>query len=160
MKKPKKQKGHLSDTNTASSAKINWLLMRDGLVLGEFIQDNKGILRFIKDKGIDDNWLPYCLDKHIGKDASIYLNEWLKERVVPENRINVKKLLHILGLKKYDYIELAQITRATLMSDPYWLAMEEGDTFSTKSLRGRLEINIARANKLKNNTKEEFRWRI
>ena len=136
-------------------------VMFDGLVLGElYISDTKK-LRFKKDEGIEDCWLPMFLrftaDMH-DKDVDLYsiYFKWLEERVIPPNRMGIKKVLKMFNMKEYDVLELARKTNASLMTDPYWLAYNETDCFSKNSLRGLYEND---PNPL-GLDKEKYRWKI
>lgn len=112
-------------------------MMLDALVLGEFKKSESGLITtFVKDENIKDEWLPLFLRGDIDGDVWCLVYEWLKDRVFPKNRIGARKILKDLGLKKYDHFEIAYISRASLVEDPYWIAFEEGDTWSKNTIRG------------------------
>lgn len=136
-------------------------VMFDGLVLGELYLSETNKLRFKRDKGIDDNWLPMFLSFTVevhDKDIDLYhiYAKWLEERVIPPNRMGLKRILKMFGMKKYDVMELAKKTNASLMTDPYWIAYKESDCFSKNSLRG-LFGNDENPLGL---VKENYRWKI
>lgn len=116
-------------------------IMYDGLELGKFV-DNNGKLELKLNDGIKQSWLPYIFDIGIdaGTDMHIIINAWVKERVFPKNRFGAKKMLRELGLKKYDADKIAEVTRCALITDPYWIAYEETDTYNESTIRGKIGL--------------------
>lgn len=113
-------------------------LMYDGLELGTFYRDENNILRFRLHDNVQKSWLPYIFEIGIDGDMENILHAWKKERVFPKNRFGSKKMLKELGLKKYDIDKIAEITRCSVITDPYWIVYEDNDTFSLSSMRGKL----------------------
>lgn len=137
-------------------------IMYDGLELGTFFKDDENILRLHLHPNIKKSWLPYIfeigIDKH--SDMDIVLNAWIKERVFPKNRFGSKKLLSQLGLKKYDINKIAEITRCSLITDPYWIVYDEDDTYTNNSIRGQLNSSLYPYNSLELTDEENYKWRI
>lgn len=116
---------------------------------------------FESDRGIKGCWLPPFLRYIVELDAkdvdlaSFYLT-WVEERVVPSNRIGLKRILKMVNMHKYDVLELARKTNVCQLTDPYWLAYSESDCFTKNSLRGLyghpanpLDLEI-----------DDYRWKI
>lgn len=61
---------------------------------------------------------------------------WIKRRVFPENREDCKELLQLLGLPRYDQLMIAEVNKACLMEDPYWIRFRPTDSFRTDTVRG------------------------
>ena len=116
-------------------------IMYDGLELGKFVQNNDKLELKLND-GIKQSWLPYIFDIGLSADVdmNIVINAWVKERVFPRNRFGANKMLKELGLKKYDADKIAEVTRCSLLTDPYWIAYEESDTYNDKSIRGQIGL--------------------
>lgn len=133
-------------------------IMYDGLELGKFYKDNNGVLRLRLNENVEQSWLPYIFDIGIDKDMSKILKVWKKERVFPRNRIGSKKMLKELGLKKYDIDKIAEVTRCSAITDPYWIVYEESDTYSKSSVRGQSGDNYP-YNSLDIKDEENYIWR-
>lgn len=140
---------------------MDMILMYDGLELGVFkfnTECNK--LEFIKHDKIDEMWLPEIIRFAGNIDMRIVIDEWFKDRVFPSNRINLKNTLKIFGLKRYNHIEIAKQTRGSLMSDGWWIAMEENDSYTKNSARGKLNNSNYPYNSLEVYPEECYKWRI
>ncbi len=138
---------------------MDWLLMRDGLVLGTFkMNEEKKKLEFIKDEGIEDTWLPLMIYCGNDRDMREVLNEWFKDRVVPPHRIGIKHILKLNKIKEYDYMQMAKNSRASMVEDPFWVAMEETDTYKTSTIRGYCKPKDYNSLNIKEEGK--YRWRI
>ena len=85
---------------------------------------------------------------------------WLKERIFPKNRFGSKKMLKELGLKKYDMVKIAEITRCSLLTDPYWIVYDESDTYTKQSIRGQIGVENYPYNSLELDNEEDYIWRI
>lgn len=139
-------------------------IMYDGLELGKFVtKDNKKEL--ILNDGIKKSWLPYIFDIGIdaGTDMNIILEAWIKERVFPNNRFGRGKMLKELGLKRYDVHKIAEITRCSLLTDPYWLVYDESDTYNEKSVRGQIGLEYYPYNSIGVISEEDeskYIWRV
>lgn len=134
-------------------------LMYDGLELGKFYEDEKGVLRLKLNDNIKTSWLPYIFEIGLDKDMSKVLKVWKKERVFPKNRIGSKRMLKALGLKKYDVDSIARATRCSAITDPYWLVYKETDTYTNSSVRGQSGDNYP-YNSLNIPDEENYIWRI
>ena len=113
-------------------------LMYDGLELGRFIEQEDGVVKLKLHNNIQRSWLPYLFDIGLDRDMRIIVSAWIKERIVPKNRIGIKEILKELGLKRYDRDKIARITRCSSITDPYWIAFDEYDTFYECTIRGRI----------------------
>lgn len=136
-------------------------IMYDGLELGTFENDN-GKIKLNLHKGVKKSWLPYIfelgLDK--GTDMQIIINAWIKERVFPKNRLRSRRMLKELGLKKYDVNKIAEITRCSLITDPYWIVYDQSDVYTKQSIRGQMGLKNYPYNSLNILNEEDYIWRI
>lgn len=60
--------------------------------------------------------------------------DWLQERILPENRVNLYSELKVLGMTEYYYYDIAVQTKASLLEDPYWVAFNEEDENSWRTI--------------------------
>jgi hypothetical protein len=61
---------------------------------------------------------------------------WLEGRIVPRERVGIKKLLKDMGLKNYDLWGIVRYTRACRLVDPWWIKVTSDDTFEKCTIRG------------------------
>lgn len=136
-------------------------IMYDGLELGKFKQDN-GKLKLELNKGIEKTWLPYIfeLGYEKGTDMNKIISAWVNERVFPKNRLHSRKMLKELGLFRYDINKIAELTRCSLITDPYWLAYNDNDTYINNTTRGQIGIESYPYNSLNLANEENYIWRI
>lgn len=52
---------------------------------------------------------------------------WMSERVIPEDRVDIEKVLNLMSIDKYDMFDIAKKTRACLMEDDFWVKFKEED---------------------------------
>lgn len=137
-------------------------IMYDGLELGKFEADenNSNILRLKLNDGIKTSWLPYIFEIGIDCDMNKIIKAWIKERVFPKNRIGSRKMLKELGILTYNVEKIAEVTRCSVITDPYWLVYDEEDTYTKHSVRGQLNSKKYPYNSLKLKNEEKFIWRI
>lgn len=133
-------------------------LMYDGLELGVFIEDGE-VTKLKLHPNIQVNWLPYIFSIGLHCDMKIIVEAWIKERVFPKNRIGAKKMLKSLGLKKYDMMKIAEITRCSVITDPYWIAYTDEDRYSSNSIRGQIGGKSYPYNSLRIKDEENYIWR-
>ena len=133
-------------------------LMYDGLELGKFYKEKEKIVLKLNNN-INKSWLPYIFEIGIDKDMNLILNAWIKERVFPKNRYGSKKMLKELGLRKYDAYKIAEITRCSLITDPYWIAYYETDRYHVNSIRGQLGESKYPYNSLEILDEDKYIWR-
>ena len=136
-------------------------IMYDGLELGKFKQDN-GKLKLELNKGIDKTLLPYIfeLGYEKGTDMNKIISAWVKERVFPKNRLHSRKMLKELGLFRYDINKIAELTRCSLITDPYWIVYNDTDTYVNNTTRGQLGLESYPYNSLNLANEENYIWRI
>lgn len=134
-------------------------LMYDGLELGKFIRDDKNVLRLRLNPNIQAVWLPYIFYIGLDKDMEIVINAWLKERIFPKNRLGANKMLKALGLRRYNLKKIAEITRCSVITDPYWIAYEDTDTYSNQSIRGQIGGKGYPYNSLNIHNEGDYIWR-
>lgn len=136
-------------------------IMYDGLELGKFINEN-GKLNLVLNNNIRKTWLPFIFE--IGYDKGTDMNKiitaWIKERVFPKNRLHSRTMLKELGLSRYDINKIAEITRCSLITDPYWLIYDENDTYVNNSVRGQMGLENYPYNSLNLINEEDYVWRI
>lgn len=135
-------------------------LMYDGLELGTFFRDEHDVLRFKSHDNIPASWLPYIFYINSDCDMEVIVKAWVNDRVFPKNRLGSWRMVRKLGLKKYDAVKIAEITRCSVITDPYWIAYEETDRFSTHSIRGKMENEEYPYNSLDIKNEEDYIWRI
>ncbi|MBO5389771.1 MAG: hypothetical protein J6A59_16885 [Lachnospiraceae bacterium] len=136
-------------------------LMYDGLELGKFEKDgDKTKLKL--NNGIRKSWLPYIFELAIDKDVDmeIVIKAWIKERVFPKNRFGSRKMLRQLGLTKYNVDKIAEATRCSLITDPYWMVYSDNDKYDTHSIRGQMGLENYPYNSLDIDNEEDYTWRI
>lgn len=135
-------------------------IMYDGLELGTFHNENGKLVLKLNDN-IHKQWLPYIFE--LGLDNGTDMNEviaaWKKERVFPKNRLNSRKLLKELGLKRYDIDKIAEITRCSVVTDPYWLVYKDTDRYHTESIRGQLGESHYPYNSIGIRDEDKYIWR-
>lgn len=136
-------------------------IMYDGLELGKFKQDN-GKLKLELNKGIEKTLLPYIfeLGYEKGTDMNKIISAWVKERVFPKNRLHSRKMLKELGLFRYDINKIAELTRCSLITDPYWIVYNDTDTYVNNTTRGQLGLESYPYNSLNLANEENYIWRI
>ena len=134
--------------------------MHDGLELGTFYRDENNVLRLKLNPNVKTSWLPYMFEIGLDNDMEVIIKQWIKERVFPKNRLGVRKLLKELGLRVYNINNIAKATRCSIITDPYWIAYEEGDTYYKNSVRGQLGNDKYPYNSLNIRNEDAFKWRI
>lgn len=112
-------------------------LMYDNLTVAE-LEIRDGLRYLVLKEEVPDFFVPFDLFGRKRETPFSRIPEWVEDRVPPPNRIGLKKALKEIGLKRYDPMEIAIKTRATLVEDGFWLKVEETDTFEKNSVRGRL----------------------
>lgn len=132
-------------------------IMYDGLELGTFYRDDNNILRLKLHDNVKKSWLPYIFEIGLDSDMDKVISIWKKERIFPKNRFGSKKLLKELGLKKYDIDKIAEITRCSVVTDPYWIAYYDKDRYHECSVRGQMRYPY---NSLDIQDERGFVWRI
>ena len=136
-------------------------LMYDGLELGKFINSN-GKSELVLNDNIDKNWLPFIfslgIDKHT--DMNIIINHWKKDRVFPKNRFNKFWMLLKEGMLIYNVDKIAEKTRCSLLTDPYWLVYRDEDTFYNCTARGKLNSKYYPYNSMQLENEDKYIWRI
>lgn len=137
-------------------------IMYDGLELGTFEQNGDKLELKLHDN-VKRSWLPYIFQEALDNsiDMNVVLKAWIKERVFPKNRFGARKMLHELGLRKYDVNKIAETTRCSLGIDPYWLAYEDSDTYSQNTVRGKSDAEHGNCpyNSLGIKNEGEYKWR-
>ena len=56
-----------------------------------------------------------------------WVEAFLEERCVPRARYNIKELLNMWGLDKYDPLAIVKITHGLMLSDYYWVRFDRED---------------------------------
>lgn len=72
-------------------------------------------------------------------NAVIDKNGFTSGRVFPKNRDDCKELLELLELDFYDEWAIVKKTGASLMTDPWWLRIEDGWTYENNTVKGIIE---------------------
>ena len=133
-------------------------IMYDGLEFGKFIDG-----QLVLNNGVKKSWLPYIFELAIDNNIPVEkaIDAWKKERVFPKNRVGKGKILKELGLSKYNVDDIAMVTRCSLVLDPYWIVYEEGDRYTTHSVRGRTgDSRLYPYNSIGIEDEEAYIWRI
>lgn len=137
-------------------------LMYDGLELGHFESVNNK-LELKLNIGIQSTWLPFIFELayNNGTDMTTAINAWKRERVFPKNRIGKLKMLRQLGLWRYNIDKICEVTRCSLMTDPYWITYTDKDTYSSNTVRGKLNSKrMFPYNSLDLKNEDKYVWRI
>lgn len=95
----------------------------------------EGILYRLREN-IPRKYIPFGLFVNSDTENMATVTNYFCERAFPENRVDCKKLLNKLGLKRYDEWEIIKITRAVLITDGWWMKMEETDNYYDCTWRG------------------------
>lgn len=135
-------------------------IMYDGLELGRFYKEPDNKIKLVLNDGISKHWLPYIFEIGLDMDMNVIYQAWLKERIFPKNRIGMRKTLKSLGLNKYNINKIAEITRCSLITDPYWIAYSETDRYTINSIRGQIGGKRYPYNSLHIKDEGKFIWRI
>mgnify|MGYP001036905125 FL=1 len=137
----------------------NWYLMRDGLELGKFIRNSNGTITFRKHSNIKEEWLPFFLQLRPDDnfDLSKALVCWIEERVIPPNRIGLKAILKRLGMKKYDAMEMAAKFHYSIVTDAFWIAVNDDETYTKCSVRAHFNMPY---NSVGIENEGDYIWRI
>lgn len=137
-------------------------ILYDGLELGVFERDENDVLHLKLHKGIKKSWLPYIFELALDNNADMdkIINIWIKERVFPKNRINNRKLLKGLGLRRYNITDIVKKTHCSLITDPYWISFSEDDMYNEVSARGTVGLNYYPYNSIGINNEEDYIWRV
>lgn len=111
--------------------------MYDDIVVAPYVE-GRPFGTFLLQPNLPEFFVPQ--DLFLGRSSipAIDLISWLEDRVFPPNRVGVKSLLRKMGLKKYDYFDVALCTRACLVEDGFWLKVNDTDTFRQCTIRGRM----------------------
>lgn len=135
-------------------------IMNDGLELGVFKEED-GKLKLVLHDGVKKSWLPYIFELALehGTDMRKIIEIWKKERVFPKNRLGSRRMLKELGLKRYNVDKICEITRCSLITDPYWLVYEPEDRYYINSIRGQKGVTTYNYNSLGIENEEDFIWR-
>lgn len=135
-------------------------LMLDGLELGKFIEsDDTEEVHLKLNKNIKTTWLPYIFQINLDNDMTNVVEEWLKTRIVPKNRIGIADILKRLSLKKYSKRDIFELTHGSAITDPFWIAINSDDTYTKCSKRGKLGEKYP-YNSLNLQPEESYIWRI
>ena len=136
-------------------------LMYDGLELGKFQEENGKLVLKLNDN-VKKSWLPFIFELGYdrGTDMHKIIEAWIKERVFPKNRFHSRKMLKELGLVRYDVHKIAEKTRCSLLTDPYWIVYEDSDTYVENTTRGQMGLDNYPYNSLKLNNEEDYIWRV
>jgi hypothetical protein len=134
-------------------------IMYDGLELGTFYRDETDTLRLKLHDNVKKSWLPYIFEIGIDSDMENIITVWRKERVFPKNRLGSKRMLKELGLKRYNIANIAEITRCSVITDPYWIVYKETDRYHINSIRGQMGESRYPYNSLEIKNEGDYIWR-
>lgn len=97
-----------------------------------------GNFRMVLEENIDIFYIPLDMFSRGRKEIPlIEVVDWLDDRVFPSERMDAEKLLKQLELKEYNVYKIAEITRASMLEDGWWIAFHEGDNYREHSIRGK-----------------------
>ena len=71
--------------------------------------------------------LPRKFDMGKPVDDSM-IREWISERVIPRERVNINQILDQLGIKEYDAWEIVRRLQGRTIDNAVWLA-KDGETY-------------------------------
>jgi hypothetical protein len=66
--------------------------------------------------------------------------DWVGNRAFPENRVDKDKLIKELGLSCYSSLGVSMELNCSLMTDQYWVRIEDSDNYYEKCATGRAGI--------------------
>lgn len=101
-------------------------IMREDRVIARSVEVQGLHLLFRAEPDVPQNDLPLDLFGFTGREVtSAAFFEWVSDRCFPAERVDAKKLLDFLGLKKYDPIAIVRKTGARLTGiDDFWVDWE------------------------------------
>ena len=73
------------------------------------------------------------------EDVNAVWDWFTEDRVFPENRVDCKELLKEMGLDFYDPWAIVKKTGGSVMTDPWWLRVEDDWTYENHTVRGIME---------------------
>ena len=113
-----------------------FVLMCDNKEITQTIDNENSLPIYKLKEGVPEKYIPKDLFLDRLQVSSLELIKWIEDRVFPEERTDCDTLLKELGLDRYDAWEIAKKTRGTLMTDYFWLKVNEDDKYETHSIRG------------------------
>lgn len=101
--------------------------------------EREGVLLYILQPDLPEQVIPRALFRQ-NRDIVTQqdLKEWVKYRIPPKNRQDIKEILKELNLKKYDPITYALATGASVIGDGWWIKTAPDQTYETHNFRGKL----------------------
>lgn len=112
-------------------------LMYDSIVVATTTTNVQGqeVLQLVPD--VHSLVIPLDLFLYSKQEVSMQeLSSWVVDRIPPRNRTSIKDMLKSFGLKKYDPLQVAIKTGASVMGDSWWLKTEETQTYQNFTMRG------------------------
>lgn len=82
---------------------------------------------YVKQEIIVENFTDDIVEQAFGKRKITMdiIDEFFRERVFPETRVNCKDILEGLGLRNFDAEAIARITHGVLIHDFNWIRFDE-----------------------------------
>lgn len=112
-------------------------LMYDSIIVATTTSNSQGekVLQLVPD--VHNLVIPLDLFLHSKQEVSMQeLGIWVVDRIPPRNRTSIKNILESFGLNRYDPLEVAIKTGASVMGDSWWLKTKESQTFQNFTMRG------------------------
>jgi hypothetical protein len=69
------------------------------------------------------------------------ISNWLRGRIVPEDRENLEEILNMLGLEHYNVWQINKLTRSMCLEDDYWIMMDDSDNYEELHPRYLIKTN-------------------
>lgn len=95
-------------------------------------QGNKYKLR----ENIPRKYIPFGLFVNSDTEDMVTVVNYFCDRAFPENRVDCKRVLKRLGLKRYNEWKIIKRNRAVLITDGWWMKMDEDDNYYKCTWRG------------------------
>jgi len=115
---------------------MNFTLMYDAtpIAIAKVVNESQAIMKLLHP--IPLKYLPPGMFRDGISESMSTIIKWMKTRVFPQERVDCDKLLNEMKLDKYDAWIIAKQTRATLMTDCWWIALDKTDTYENQAMRG------------------------
>lgn len=88
-----------------------------------------------------ENFTDFVLDQAFGRQELTIdvIDDFFRDRVFPETRVNCRELLDLLGFQHFDAEAIARVTHGILFNDTYWVRFDNENLTYNDILRLRKE---------------------
>lgn len=111
-------------------------IMCYNILVADSVEQGKDFL-FTLEEGLPETIIPRVMFRGTKNTATLSdVKEWVKYRIPPKNRQDIKEMLKDFGLKKYDPVQFALKTGASVIGDGWWIKTSEEQTYQNHTLKG------------------------